>query len=225
MIFDEVAVVIPALEKNRHSPLGDLAPFGETTLLEWKIFQVLGFTPKENIFVSTTSEKIIKKTKIFGINAVKRTKEAQSLDSSNTDWIDESIKSIEKKYILWTQANSPFVSARDYQNMLEVFFKLTNEHDSLISVFREEEYLFYKNKPLNFDIKDFRGRKFIEPAFRVTNGCYICKRDSFLNKRKFFGEKPYFYEVDKLTSLEIKDVDHFEVALNLLPLYFRLKEI
>ena len=33
------AVIIPAQETNKYHKLGDLAPFGDTTLLEWKISQ------------------------------------------------------------------------------------------------------------------------------------------------------------------------------------------
>ena len=32
-------IIIPALEKNKYSTSGDLAPWGDTTLLEWKIYQ------------------------------------------------------------------------------------------------------------------------------------------------------------------------------------------
>ena len=56
---DNVAVVIPALDKNQYYPEGDLVRFGDTTLLEWKISQVLGVVEKENIFIATPSDKII----------------------------------------------------------------------------------------------------------------------------------------------------------------------
>ena len=45
----DIGVVIPALEKNRYSPLGDLVKFGDSTLLEWKIVQLLKVMKKEDI--------------------------------------------------------------------------------------------------------------------------------------------------------------------------------
>ena len=67
--------------------------------------------------------------------------------------------------------------------------------------------------------------RIVEPIYRINNGCYITPRESYSQGRKYFGVSPYYFEVDKLTSLEIKDIDHYEMALNLLSLYFKTKEI
>ena len=58
-MYENVAVVVPALDSNQYYSDGDLVRFGDTTLLEWKISQVLGVASKENIYVSTPSDKII----------------------------------------------------------------------------------------------------------------------------------------------------------------------
>ncbi|MEK9627554.1 MAG: hypothetical protein VW455_00885 [Nitrospinota bacterium] len=217
---DNFAVVIPALDSNQYYAEGDLVQFGDTTLLEWKIAQILGITSKEKIFISTPSEKIIDLAKSYGVNFVKR-----GMGSDPSQWIKESVDPIESDYVLWTHATSPFISAGDYRKMLDTFFDLPNDHDSLITVFKEQEYIIFQNKPLNFDVGKFKGRKEIEPVYRNTNGCYITPRENYRQNRIYFGEKPFYYEVDKLTSLEIKDIDHYEMALNLLSLYFKTKEI
>ena len=219
-MYDNVAVVVPALDSNQYYSNGDLAGFGDTTLLEWKISQVLGFSRKENVFVSTPSDKIIDLVKSYGINFIKR---GQATDPSQ--WIKESVDPIKKEFILWTHVTSPFISTGDYQCMLENFFDLPKDYDSLITVYKENEYIFYQGTPLNFDIDQYRGRKDIEPIYRNTNGCYITPRESYHQGRKYFGVLPYYFEVDKLTSLEIKDIDHYEMALNLLSLYFKTKEV
>ena len=43
------AIIIPAQEKNRYHDQGDLAPFGQTTLLEWKIAQCKEFVELSQI--------------------------------------------------------------------------------------------------------------------------------------------------------------------------------
>ena len=58
-MYDNLSVVVPALDRNQYYSNGDLVAFGDTTLLEWKISQVLGFARKENVYVSTPSDKII----------------------------------------------------------------------------------------------------------------------------------------------------------------------
>ena len=219
-MYDNISVVVPALDNNQYYSDGDLVRFGDTTLLEWKISQVLGVTGGENIYVSTPSDKIINLVKSYGINFVKR-----SQGNNPSQWIKESVESIKSEFVLWTHVTSPFISASDYRCMLEKFFNLPQDNDSLITVHKEREYIFYQGVPLNFDIDQYKGRKEIEPVYRNTNGCYITPRESYRQGRKYFGRSPHYYEVDKLTSLEIKDIDHYEMALNLLSLYFKTKEI
>ncbi|EKO5126655.1 hypothetical protein P0K00_001322, partial [Campylobacter coli] len=43
----DFAVIIPAQESNQYHEKGDLAPFGSTTLLEWKIAQCKEFVKEE----------------------------------------------------------------------------------------------------------------------------------------------------------------------------------
>ena len=215
-----IAVVIPALDENRYYPDGDLVRFWDTTLLEWKISQVLGFTEKENIVISTPSEKVISLAKEYGLRYFKRDREADL-----SKWVLESVEAAEREIILWTHATSPFISAGDYQAMLEKYFSLPESKDGLIAVHKEQEYTFFRNEPLNFDFANFQTRKNIEPVYRMTNGCFITSKENYRRGWKFFGEFPSYYEVDKLTALEIKDVDHYEIATTLLSMYFKVKEI
>ena len=217
---ENISVVIPALDSNQYYSDGDLVRFGDTTLLEWKISQVLELLPKEKIYISTPSNKIIDLAKGYGVNFVKR---SQGVDFSH--WIKESVEPIQSEFILWTHVTSPFISAGDYKAMLEKFFNLPQDYDSLITVYKEQEYMFYQGTPLNFDIDQFKGRKEIKPLYRNTNGCYITPRENYRQGRKYFGRSPHYYEVDNLTSLEIKDIDHYEMALDLLSFYFKTKEI
>ena len=219
-MYDNVAVVVPALDSNQYYSDGDLVRFGDTTLLEWKISQVLGVASKENIYVSTPSDKIIDLVQNYGVNFIKR-----SDGTAPSQWIKESVEPINKKIILWTLVTSPFISTGDYSSMLKTYSELPQKYDSLMTVYKEQEYIFYQDAPLNFDVDQYKFRREIDPVYRVTNGCFITPRENYRQGRKYFGVSPYYFEVDKLTSLEIKDIDHYEMALNLLSLYFKTKEI
>ncbi|MBT5631632.1 MAG: hypothetical protein HOJ13_02785 [Nitrospina sp.] len=218
-MHENVAVVIPALESNQYYPDGDLISFGDNTLLEWKISQVMEVAENENIFISTPSDKIIQLAKELGLNFIKRNKV-----NDPSVWIPETVESIEREIIMWTHATSPFISPGDYRLMLEKFFSLSKGYDSLVTVYKEPEYFFFNGKTLNFDINNYKVRKEIDPVYRITNGCYITPRESYRQNRKYFGQSPFLYEVDKMAALEIKDIDHYEMVLNLLSLYFKVKE-
>ena len=52
MYLKNLKAIIPALGRNRYSKHGDLESFGDTNLLEWKIYQIKKIIPKNQIFVT-----------------------------------------------------------------------------------------------------------------------------------------------------------------------------
>lgn len=216
-MFKDIGAVIPALGKNRYSSSGDLVKFGSSTLLEWKIIQLVKVIKKENIYISTPSEKIIKVAKEHGVNVIKR-----KLDCSIQDMMDKSIKEVGQKYILWTLATSPFIGPKHYNDMIRKYFSLNGtKYDSMITVLKMQEYIMYKSKPLNFNITVSQLRKTIEPIYKITNGCSLAKRETCLKYRKDFGIKPFLYEVDKFASMEISEIDDDAMLSDLVTHYFR----
>lgn len=213
----DIGVVLPALEKNRYSPLGDLVKFGGSTLLEWKITQLLKVVEKNSIYVSTPSGKIQDMAKAHGVNIIRR-----KPGSGIQDMMDTSIKEVRTGHILWTNATSPFLGPRHYDSMIKAYLGLDEKkYDSIIAVLRMREYIMYKDKPLNFDIRTSQIRSDIEPVFKVTNACSIAKREVCLKYKKDFGICPFLYEVDKFASMEISEIDDDSMLNDLVAHYFR----
>lgn len=215
-MYKNTAIIIPALDRNRYSKEGDLVAFGDLTLLEWKLTQVKNFISAGNIFISTPSSKIEKIAKQYGVHSIKRKE-----DLPMADVITESVKKIDKEIILWSHITSPFVSSVDFKNMLDKFLKLNGKYDSLISVFRFQEFMIFKNKALNFTMTKVTERKTIEPVYRITNGCFIARNDVYLRYKNYFGAYPFLYETDILASMEIKDTFDLTIANDLISLFFR----
>lgn len=211
--MNHFAVVIPAQEQNPYHDLGDLAPFGDTTLVEWKISQCKQFSADSFIYLSTASDKIFEIAKREGINAIKR-----SEDLSYGEMLSFTMQQISQEIIVWAIPTAPFVSGRLYENMLEKFLDLTN-YDSLVSVKKLKEYIFFQNERMNFS-EQFISRRDIEPVFQVTNGCYIAYKEHILKKQSLFGNNEFLYEIDDLAAVEIKDIEDFSFANNLISHYF-----
>ena len=71
--------IIPALERNIYSELGDLVNWGETTLLEWKISQAKDSNIFDEIYISSPSKKISQLAKKYNINFIFR-ENAKNID-------------------------------------------------------------------------------------------------------------------------------------------------
>lgn len=207
-------IVIPAQETNKYHKLGDLAPFGDTTLLEWKISQCKEFVKPSQIYISSDSEMVEEIVKKEEVNFIKR-KTGLSYQDMLVETIDKIIDSTD---IIWINTTSPFMNANVYKAMYKKY--QTEDLSSLVSVEKKKEYILFNNHKLNFS-DDFISRKDIEPIYIMTNGCYIIKKDTALNSKNLLSSNPKLFEVDSFVASEIKDVQDYTVAKEMISIYFR----
>lgn len=207
------AIVIPAQETNKYHKLGDLAPFGDTTLLEWKISQCKEFASSSQIYISSDSEMIKEIAEKEEVHFIKR-----KIGLSYQDMLVETIDKIDTTDIIWINTTSPFMSTNVYKAMYQKY--QTEDLSSLVSVEKKKEYIFFNNHKLNFS-DDFISRKDIEPIYIMTNGCYIIKKNTALKSKNLLSSNPKLYEVDSFVASEIKDVQDYTVAKEMISIYFR----
>ena len=207
------AIIIPAQEKNRYHEQGDLAPFGQTTLLEWKIAQCKEFVDLSQINICSDSEIIKEIAQKEGINHIKR-----KAGLSYKEMLFKSVEAINVKDIILINTTSPFIGSKIYKDMYNDYkWKKLN---SLISVEKKKEYIFFDEKKFNFT-DNFSTRENIKPIYIATNGCYIFNRDLALDHQKFLLSTPNFFEVDSFKATEIKDIKDFKIAREMIAIYFQ----
>ena len=207
------SVIIPAQDTNQYHELGDLCPFGRTTLLEWKVSQCKDLIKTSEIYVSSSSSKIKGICQRENINFIERIK-----GNDYNDMLNSSLEKIPTSIAIVLNPTSPFMGEAIVRQMYKTFLELNLEY--LTSVQEKYEYVVYKNERLNFSDRD-KSRKEIEPIYVLTNGCTIIDRAKWKgDSGVFLGEKNLF-KVDKLTSIEISEMDDYSMANELMSLYFR----
>jgi len=210
----DLSVVIPAQETNKYDELGDLAKFGDTTLLEWKITQFKEFVDKTNIYIASDSETIKNIASAEEVNYIER----GSFETYG-DLVTDIIVQVPSEVILWASVTSPFISPNDYKSMLSKF-KSLEKCDSLVSSLEKYEYAYYNNEKLNFTMNMVPRNELI-PIKLLSNGCYIVKKDKILKNNAIYGDNPYLYNLDYLSALEIKDFHTYEMSKELITIYFK----
>ena len=213
--MDSFAILILAQDNNKYHKLGDLAPFGDTTLLEWKISQCKQLTEVANIYISSSSSKIENIAKNENINFIHRS----NLTTDVNNILFEFASHINQDNIFILNVTSPFLDETIYKQMYIKF--LEQKCDVLASSLLKNEFCFFDNIRLNFDNK-FISRETIEPIKIMTNGCYIVKTSFIREQEYLFGSKNIFlYALDKLSSIEIKDIMDYTIANDLISIYFK----
>lgn len=215
----KISIVIPASDKNKYSTLGDLNFWGDTTLLEWKISQAKKVKNVDKIYVTSKSAKIQNIAKHNDVKVLGRDK----VDNLKNLYRYASRK-ISSEYILWLNCTFPFLSESTINKFLKEFIKKNKNYDSAFMFHLEKEYFFKKNKPINFLSKNMiTERNKIIPLKKISNGAFIFNKKYLLKNKNAFGEKPSFFKINWLESLEIKETNHIKSFANILDCFTEKK--
>jgi CMP-N-acetylneuraminic acid synthetase len=203
------ALVIPATLNNFYHLKGDLASFGDTTLLEWKISQCkeLGY----NIYVSTDSDEIESLCRKIEVKVIKR-------NSNFPKLIKDTLLNVKEEVVIWVNVTVPFFDSENINKMVKLF---EEKKKNIIAVKELKEYVFFKDKKLNF--KDFVRRNEIEPVYIINNGAYVDFKENFIKRESLIGDEVIFYKSDFISSIEIKDVKDLEIVREFISIYFKRK--
>lgn len=212
-----IIAVIPAASQNRYSPLGDLAEWGYTTLLEWKISQLKSVKSIEHILVSTASSEAARVAKNAGVDVLHRDSALPLADVFGS--VGSSFKPDD--HILWANPTSPFVGAKVYSGFIADYVGAAFPEDGTVTVRSTLEYMFFDGKPLGFQGKGPAFSRVDLPPMQVlTNGGYLSNASCMAKRKRAFGAKPRFYEVNWLATLEIREAVQMDLFSPLLAKYF-----
>lgn len=211
-----IIVIIPALAKNRYSSSGDLHQWGGSTLLEWKIVQAKRLNHIKEIYVATPDKAIKKFCKKLNVNVYTR----NSKDSLS-QFHEKISKKFLQNYLLYLYPTSPFLSTKLINKALAIFDKHKNKFDSLCTVRRSNDYFFYNKRSINFDFKkESISRTNINYLTQLSNGMFLVNAKTCFEKKNIIGNKPYFYEIDWMSSLEINSLKDIKIYNFLINQYF-----
>ena len=126
-------------------------PFASKNLLIHKINVLKKLKNLDEIIINTDSLQAIKIAKKMKVNFFKRDKYYASSTCSNSEFWSNIAKNTNSKYIMFTHCTNPLVTEKTYRNFINVFKKNQTRFDSFNTVSDVKEFLFLKNKPINFN--------------------------------------------------------------------------
>ncbi|MCV3430298.1 hypothetical protein L8W51_07895 [Campylobacter lari] len=212
----DFAVIIPAIINNKYHKKGDLAPFGNTTLLQWKISQCKEFCSEKYIFVASNNSEIKNIALAENIGFILR-------DDNMIcyfDMIKKLCERISANNIILTHCSAPFIDSRIYDAMYRYY--IDNNISLLAAGKSMQEYLIFNDKKINFE-NNFSNRNEIGKVKLVMNGCYIFNKDKLLKNDMLLKETIEVFELDEFSALEVKNINEYIVARELIDVYFRKK--
>jgi CMP-N-acetylneuraminic acid synthetase len=181
-----------------------------------KISQLIKVKKIDKIIVSTNDEEV--KSIALSFNSTKiivddRPEDLASSDTSTDDLIKYVASIIKNSVVLWTHVTSPFITENIYDDMIEKYFKNTN-NDSLMSVTKVQKFLWNKAGPINYDRskEKWPRTQTIEVIHEVNSGAFIADIDIYKSLKDRIGINPYLFELNNIESFDIDWKDDFDIA-------------
>lgn len=202
-------LVIPVRQGSERIPNKNFKPFAGKTLLDYKI-EIAKKLPVDDIIINTDSEYAIKTAIKEGVSYHRRDKHFASSQCTNSDYHVHLAKTTDSDYTLVTPVTSPLINLESYIEAIDIFNNIENE--SLISVNKVQDYFWFDNKPLNYELSNDLHSQELPIYFKPTYGIVLFSNSAVIRDRNFICGSPYFYEVSDVESIDIDNKIDFDFA-------------
>ena len=175
----------------------------------------------DELIVSTDDDRIKEISEKFGAKVpFKRPKYLSNDTATNIDVALHAINKVKTDILIILQPTSPLRINQDINRPLEILFE--KKAKMVVSVCK------VKNYPYSFQINDSNylkstkhirniktNRQMHEDYYTINGSAYASFTDYFKLRKTFFTEKTYAYQMPQVRSVDIDDLDDWDLAENL----------
>ncbi len=189
--------------------------FGKKNLLIHKIETLKKIKELDEIIINTDSDKAIKIAKNLKVNFFRREEYYASSSCSNSEFWSNIAKNTNSKYIMFTHCTNPMVKKKTYEEFIKAFKKNKNKFDSFNTVSEVKEFLFKKNKPINFNPVKTPNSQNLPDIVKLNFAINILLTDQMYKTKTLVGKKPYFFKLNQIEGYDINTPLEFSFAEHL----------
>ena len=119
---------------------------------------------------------------------------------------------VDTKYICYLHVTSPLLSDTSLVQAIKLFLKSYPKYESLASVSVIKEYLWYKNKPINYDYLNHPKSQNL-PEYLSLNFAINIISKKIMENKKLLVQKGYLpYVLNYPENIDVDTEDDFEFA-------------
>lgn len=193
--------------------------FCNKPLISWSIQQAKLAKGVSSVWVSSDSEEILKISKKYGANIIKRPKSISANSStSESGWL-HAINDIKKTdsidLVIGIQPTSPLRMPKDIEEAIKVYRKL--KCDSLFSASRLEDFLIWKKNrknitSINYDFRKRKRRQINSEQFVENGSFYIFRPENLRKNNNRLHGRIDIFEMEFWKSFEIDSYEDLELC-------------
>lgn len=216
----KITCFLPCRQGSERVPRKNIKPFAnyKSGLIELKLMQLSRAASIDEVILSTNDSDIINFASTLSIPKLRIHHRDEGLSSSNTSTdalVAHARELIPEGEILWTHVTSPFITEVHYDAIVKCYReKLKEGYDSLMTTTVVYGFLWQDGKPINYDrvVEKWPRTQTLRPIHEVNSGVFLASSDIYKNNNDRIGQRPYLYEMDKVTSYDVDWPEDFMIA-------------
>ena len=187
--------------------------FGNSNLLEIKLKQIRRTFVNAKIILSTDCSRSIKIGKKYDVKIDLRPKKFATNKVPMKDVYSYIASKISTNYVCYLHVTSPFLKDETLKKSVNIFFKDQRKPNySLASVTKVKEYLWYKNKALNYNPKNHPRSQTLPDYLAINFAVNIVEKKYMKSKGRIIGEKFTPVILNFPETIDIDDMWQFELG-------------
>lgn len=215
----KITAVIPIRSGSQRVKDKNLRKFGDTTLMELKIKNLLKVPELDKIIVNTNSEAAINIVKMHpaykndrGILDFHRREEYYaSSQCSGSEFFKHLGEVTDTDVFVYSPCTSPFVKPETFSKCIHAF-KSTDDCDCVASVSSVKEFLWLNGRPLNYDPLNAPNSQDLPDVVALNFGVTVVGREDLIKNRNIIGKRPKFVVTSDIEAIDIDTPLDFYIA-------------
>lgn len=208
----KVVAFVPIKLNNQRLPGKNLLPIGDKPMCWYIVNSLINTKGIDETYVYCSNNEICKHIPEKAI-FLKRPKSLDGNLVKGFEIYTSFINTIDADIYVLAHATSPFTKSVSISNALS--HVLSGENDSAFSAERIQTFVWYKNQPINYDLKDVPRTQDMEPIFKETSAFYIFKKEIFTEFHRRIGFNPYIQEMVGIEAVDVDEKKDYDMAVSM----------
>ena len=206
---EKVVSFIPIKLNNQRLPGKNTMDLNGRPLCDYLFQTIRNLDIISEKYVYCSDESIIRYIP-DGITFLKRDPYLDGFQIKGLEIIKRFVEDVDADIYVLTHVTQPFTKASSIEEGVNKV--LYEGYDSAYSCVSIQDYCWYKNRPLNYDMNDIVTTQDLEPVYMETGAFFIFRKEVFSQLGRRIGDNPYRCVIDKLEAVDIDTAEDARFA-------------
>ncbi|MCF2594885.1 cytidylyltransferase [Bacteroides caecigallinarum] len=217
----KITAVVPIRSGSQRVKDKNLRNFGNTTLMELKIKNLMHVPEIEQIIVNTNSEPAIEIVKSlmnkvenkYRLTYHRREEYYASSQCSGSEFFQHLGEVTDTDIFVYAPCTSPFIKPETISQCINLFLaEQGSECDSVSTVSCIKEFMWLDGKAINYDPKHAPNSQNLPNVLALNFGCSVTSKADLIQNSNIIGKKPKFVIDSDIEAIDIDTPLDFYIA-------------